>query len=191
MQVSRTWQGSLVENVMTLSIRNVLSASSRSAVLPFTPTFRRPYYCSSIDAFFNSNTMLSLIDRLNSPPAQTLQVLQPTSSTITYTVSTRPVPKTLPALVGYYAGISLRVVLGVSSLLISWLKLRVTQEAQLGSLILWTMEDNVEAQFVRLAEACPWRYLGPSACIILFLVLHRNYTGGFCTPFSFCLLRSG
>ncbi|CAG5156518.1 uncharacterized protein ALTATR162_LOCUS4315 [Alternaria atra] len=38
------------------------------------------------------------------------------------------------------------------------------------------MEDNVDAQFVRLAEACPWRYLGPSACIILFLVLHRNYT---------------
>jgi phosphatidylinositol glycan class H protein len=36
---------------------------------------------------------------------------------------------------------------------------------------------------VRLAEACPWRYLGPSACIILFLVLRRNYTGGFCTPF--------
>lgn len=122
--------------------------------------------------------MLSLIDRLNSPPAQTFQVLQPTSSTITYTVSTRSVPKTLPALVGYYAGILLRILLGIASVLSLWLKFRVTYEAQYDpALTLPKMGYGVEAHFVRLAEACQWRYLVPSACLMLFLVLRRNYTG--------------
>ncbi|KAH6841999.1 GPI-GlcNAc transferase complex, PIG-H component-domain-containing protein [Alternaria alternata] len=121
--------------------------------------------------------MLTLIDRLNSPPAQTFHVLQPTSSTITYTVSTRPVPKTLPALVGYYAGILLRVSLGVISILSLWLKFCVTNEAQYDpTLRLWKMGHGVEAHLVRLAEACQWRYLIPTACIMLFLVFRRNYT---------------
>jgi phosphatidylinositol glycan class H protein len=122
--------------------------------------------------------MLTLIDRLNSPAAQTFHVLQPTSSTITYTVSTRPVPKTLPALVGYYAGILLRVSLGVISILSLWLKFCVTNEARYDpALRLWKMGHGVEAHLVRLAEACQWRYLIPTACIMLFLVFRRNYTG--------------
>lgn len=121
--------------------------------------------------------MLTLIDRLNSPPAQTFHVLQPTSSTITYTVSTRPVPKTLPALVGYYAGILLRVSLGFISILSLWSKFCVTNEAQYDpTLRLWKMGHGVEAHLVRLTEACQWRYLIPTACIMLFLVFRRNYT---------------
>ncbi|KAL1792887.1 hypothetical protein ACET3X_009394 [Alternaria dauci] len=38
------------------------------------------------------------------------------------------------------------------------------------------MGHGVEAHLVRLAEACQWRYLVPSACLMLFLVLRRNYT---------------
>ncbi|KAH6870487.1 GPI-GlcNAc transferase complex, PIG-H component-domain-containing protein [Alternaria rosae] len=119
--------------------------------------------------------MLTLIDRFNSPPAQTLQVLQPTSSTITYTVSTRSVPKTLPASVAYYAGILTRVLLGITSVLLLWIKWRVTQ-AQSLDLSLGVLSHEAERQLVKLAEACQWRYLVPSTLLILFLVLRRNYT---------------
>jgi phosphatidylinositol glycan class H protein len=120
--------------------------------------------------------MLALIDRLNSPPAQTLHVLQPTSSAITYTVSTRRVPKTLPALVGYYAGILTRVLLGITSVLLLWMKLRVTQ-AQSLDLSLGLLGHDFEKQLVKLAESCQWRYLVPSTLLLLFLVFRRNYTG--------------
>lgn len=119
---------------------------------------------------------MGLIDHLNSPPIQTLQVIQPTSSTITYTVSTRPIPKTVAALVGYYGGICLRVILGVTSMLLLWLKWRVTH-AQSLDLLLGALGHDAEGQLVKLAEACQWRYLVPSACLILFLVFRRNYTG--------------
>lgn len=183
MEVKRWSGGNLVvhgkaarKREPSLSIRIKLSASSRPAMLPFTPTFRRPYSHLAGDASLNSSTMLILIDRLSSPSAQTLQVLQPTSSTITYTVSTRPIPKTLPALVGYYAGILLRVVLGTTSVLLLWLKWRVTQ-AQSPDLLLGALGHDTEGELVKLAEACQWRYLVPSTCVILFLVFRRNYTG--------------
>ncbi|OAG25036.1 hypothetical protein CC77DRAFT_297956 [Alternaria alternata] len=38
------------------------------------------------------------------------------------------------------------------------------------------MGHGVEAHLVRLTEACQWRYLIPTACIMLFLVFRRNYT---------------
>ncbi|KAG9185417.1 hypothetical protein G6011_07961 [Alternaria panax] len=121
--------------------------------------------------------MSTLIDRLNSPPAQTFQVLQPTSSTITYTVSTRHVPKTFPALVGYYAGILFRVILGITGILSLWLKFCVTHEAQCDPyLTIWKVDNGMQAKFVKLAEACQWRYLAPSAFAVLFLVFRRNYT---------------
>ena len=127
--------------------------------------------------------MLKIIDRFNSPPAQTLQVLQPTSSTITYTVSTRSVPKTLPALVAYYAGILTRVLLGIASVLLLWMKWRVTQ-AQSLDLSLGVLGHETERQLVKLAEACQWRYLVPSTLLILFLVFRRNYTGTSFAVFS-------
>jgi hypothetical protein len=162
-----------------LSIRSVLSASSPSPPrLPFTPTFRCRYSCLRSHASFSSSRMMGLIDRLNSPPVHTLQVIQPTSSTITYTVSTRPIPKTLAALVGYYGGICLRVILGVTSILLLWLKWRATQ-AQSLDVLLGALGHEAEGQLVKLTEACQWRYLIPSACVILFLVFRRNYTGGF------------
>lgn len=152
------------------------SASSRPARLSFTPTFRRLFSSSSSDGSFDSDIMLTLIDRFNSPPAQTLQALQPTSSTITYTVSTRSVPKTLPASVAYYAGILTRVLLGITSVLLLWIKWRVTQ-AQSLDLSLGVLSHEAERQLVKLAGACQWRYLVPSTLLIFFLALRRNYTG--------------
>ncbi|KAJ5064944.1 GPI-GlcNAc transferase complex, PIG-H component-domain-containing protein [Bipolaris maydis] len=90
--------------------------------------------------------MSSFLHSLASPPAQTLHVLQPTPTTITYTVSTRSVSKTLPAHVGYYAG------------------------------ILVALGSEGEGQLVKLVETFQWRYLIPSALLTLFLVFRRNYT---------------
>ncbi len=156
-------------------------------MLPFTPTIRSLHCYTSDDASLDSSTMATLIDRLNSPPAQVLHVLQPTSSTITYTVSTRSVPKTLPALAGYYAGILTRFLLGIASLLLLWLKWRVTQ-AQSSGLLLSALGHDAAERLVKLVEVCQGRYLIPSAFFILFLVFRRNYTGTSCSYPSLSLL---
>jgi phosphatidylinositol glycan class H protein len=153
-------------------------------MLPFTPTIRSLHSYSSDDASSDLSIMVTLIDSLNSPPAQVLHVLQPTSSTITYTVSTRSVPKTLPALAGYYAGILMRFLLGVTSALLLWLKWRVTQ-AQTSGLLLGALGHDAAERLVNLVEVCQRRYLIPSAFFILFLVFRRNYTG---TSYSYLLL---
>ncbi|KAF1939495.1 hypothetical protein EJ02DRAFT_256263 [Clathrospora elynae] len=118
--------------------------------------------------------MSALLQRLTSPPAQTLRTLQPTSSTITYTVSTRHEPNALPAKLGYCVGILLRVLLGLSTVVLLWTKWRVTSERSTSALQ-WVGGIR-EAQLVKLAENCNWRYIGPSALGVLFLVFRRGYT---------------
>ena len=120
--------------------------------------------------------MSSLVHRLNSPPAQTLHILQPTSSTITYTVSTRPVPKTLPARVNYYAEILVRVFFGLTSILALWAKWRVWNEQSVGYLTL-ILGCEGDGRIVKLLEVLQWRYLIPGSWLIVFLVFRRTYTG--------------
>ncbi|OAL45586.1 hypothetical protein IQ07DRAFT_661668 [Pyrenochaeta sp. DS3sAY3a] len=52
--------------------------------------------------------MLALLQRLTSPPTQTLRILQPTPSTVQYTVSTRSIPQTIPAILGHGLSILVR-----------------------------------------------------------------------------------
>lgn len=120
--------------------------------------------------------MSNLLARLTSPPTQTLHVLQPTSSTITYTVSTRSVPRTLPAFIAYYVGILIRISLGIASALLLWVKWHVTND--LSTVLLQeALGSEGEGQVVKMVEACQWRYLIPSTLVVLFLVFRRNYTG--------------
>lgn len=121
-------------------------------------------------------TMAALIQRLTSPPSQTLRTLQPTLSTIQYTVSTRPVPQTIPAILGHYISILVRVLVGLATVLLLWTKWRTTFE-QPTSILLWTLGTAREAKLLALAETCQWRYIAPSALAVLFLVFRRGYTG--------------
>jgi phosphatidylinositol glycan class H protein len=128
-------------------------------------------------------TMSSLLHSLTSPPAQTLRVLQPTPSTITYTVSTRPVPKTVPAHVGYYVGTLVRIIFGLTSGLLLWMKWQITNELRILFLQV-ALGTEGEKQLVKMVETFQWRYLVPSTLAMMFLVFKRNYTGMLSTPFA-------
>lgn len=125
--------------------------------------------------------MAALLQRLTSPPAQILRTLQPTPSTIQFTVSTRPIPTTFPAIVGYYINIMFRVLLGLTTTLLLWTKWRITFE-QSTAILLYVLDTSREAWLLKLAESYQWRYLAPSALVILILVFRRGYIGTLC-PF--------
>ncbi|KAF1969244.1 hypothetical protein BU23DRAFT_653257 [Bimuria novae-zelandiae CBS 107.79] len=91
-------------------------------------------------------TIISVLQRLSSPPTQALRTLQPTQATVSYTVSTRPELKTIPAKVSFYVGIALRILVG-----------------------------HVESLQV-LIDALPWRYLAPASLLVFYLTLRRGYT---------------
>lgn len=127
--------------------------------------------------------MSSLLHHLASPPAQTLHVLRPTPSTITYTVSTRFVPTTLPAHAAYYVEVIFRIAVGVASGLLLWMKWKTASGAPM--LFLQNTLGSEGGQLVRILEAFQWRYLIPSTLATMFLILKRNYTGMLSMPFRF------
>ncbi|KAF2832384.1 hypothetical protein CC86DRAFT_313370 [Ophiobolus disseminans] len=118
--------------------------------------------------------MREVLQELTAPPAQTLRTLQPTSSTVSYTVSTRPVPRTIPAICLHYISILVRVVLGLATVLLLWMKWRVTN-GNLSYIEVQISSSLKDWQVDRFAEACRWKYLIPGALVILFLVFRRNY----------------
>lgn len=110
---------------------------------------------------------------------QTLTTLQPTSSTVRFTVSTRPVPKTLPALLAYYVSLLLKAVIGALALAILLLKweLRSAHDGTMARAI-----GGDDTWLARLVHTLQWRYLLPSGILILYLVLRRGYTGTVSLP---------
>lgn len=121
-------------------------------------------------------TMREYLQELTAPPAQTLQTLQPTSTTASYTVSTRPVPRTISARLFRYISILLRVAVLLATLFLLWAKWRVSNEKLL-YVERQIMEVLKEWQMDTVVEACQWRYIVPGALVTLFLVFRRNYTG--------------
>lgn len=119
---------------------------------------------------------------LSSPPSQTLTTFQPTSSTISFTVSTRPVPKTLPAIVGFYISILVRLLIGALTFATLWTKWRSRSEESTAALE-WAFGHVFEAWFIKTLETIQWRYLAPIAMLITFMVFRRGYTGN--SPLSF------
>ncbi|KAF2475530.1 uncharacterized protein BDR25DRAFT_340250 [Lindgomyces ingoldianus] len=119
--------------------------------------------------------MLSLLQRLTSPPSQTLTTLQPTPSTISFTVSTRPVPKTLLALFTYYLSILVRILAGTLALITLWAKWRASSGKHTVLLSMF-LGRVAEAWIVKLVETLPWRYLAPVALTVIWRVGRRGYT---------------
>jgi hypothetical protein len=123
--------------------------------------------------------MLPLLQRLTSPPKQTLTVVQPTPSTVCFTVSTRSVPRTLSAQLRHHVGHVLRVVIGILALVVVFLKWETTAARP------WLVNADAggsdEWVVYALLRELSWRYILPSVAIILYLVLRRGYTG---TPTS-------
>ncbi|KAH9875577.1 hypothetical protein IAQ61_003041 [Plenodomus lingam] len=119
--------------------------------------------------------MSAILKRFTCPPAQTLRTLQPTPSTIQYTVSTRRVADTFPSILSHYSGIALRFVVGLIAVLILWTKYHTAYEPA-SALLRWTLNTAWETHLIALVHRCQWRYLAPLSLFLLFLVFRRNYT---------------
>jgi hypothetical protein len=129
--------------------------------------------------------MATLLSHLTSPPAQSLRTLQPTSSTITYTVSSRPVPSTLPAKAIHYISILLRVLCGFAALVALWAKWFVKEVQSIEYLRAVVGGTEKEAQIIKFIASCPWICLAPGVAAVLFLVFRRGYTGTPHPPYFF------
>lgn len=116
------------------------------------------------------------MQRLSAPPVKRLRVVQPTPYTVSYTVSTRPLPRTLPAYIASFVGLLLRIVVGISTVLLLWLRSRV--ESERTEIILLRVLGHLRAnQLLALVDKCEWMYLASCALFIFVLVFRRNYTG--------------
>ncbi|KAK5019269.1 hypothetical protein LTR16_000458 [Cryomyces antarcticus] len=112
------------------------------------------------------------------PP--TLRVLQPTATTISFTVSTRSPKDTLTARLVHYLSIIVRVLLAIAVLLLSWTKWRLTfplpppqTASSIEVLFLSTPAGQSAAYLTRLIS---WRWLSLVEALVLWTVLRKGYT---------------
>ncbi|KAF2634490.1 hypothetical protein P280DRAFT_474600 [Massarina eburnea CBS 473.64] len=122
-------------------------------------------------------TLITILTRLASPPPQTLHTHQPTSSTVTYTVTTRPALTGLCAKLGFYVGISARVVLGMVAVLVVCLKWCVSLGIGISVLGAFWGEGGERGmrRIMKLIEITDGTYIIPLAILVLFLACKRNY----------------
>lgn len=125
--------------------------------------------------------MSAFLERLTSPPVQTLRVLQPTSSIAQYTVTTRPVPQTIPTILGHYVGLAVKILVGIQTVLLvlaKWASDPTYGRYYQASSWMSPLLDNIwGTALLRLLHLCEWTYLVPCALVILYLVIRRGYTG--------------
>jgi phosphatidylinositol glycan class H protein len=120
--------------------------------------------------------MQALLQRLSAPPTQTLRTREPAPYTASYTVSTRPVARTIPAKIVSHVGVLLRFLVGLAAALLLWLTSRV--ELGKAEYILLRVLGRLHTdQLFLLVDQCQWKYLGPCMLAIFILVFRRNYTG--------------
>lgn len=120
--------------------------------------------------------VLALLARLTAPPHQTLLTHAPTPSTVTYSVSTRPVPSTVAAKLLHYASILTRLLVGVLVLLTLWTRYRLTH-GQSTNMLLYTLGGPRTATLLKALGSVGWGYTIATSLVLLFLVLWRGYTG--------------
>jgi phosphatidylinositol glycan class H protein len=126
----------------------------------------------------DTEMVLPLLARLTAPPTQTLHTLAPTPSTVSFTVSTRPVPTTLAAKLGHFIGLLTRVVVGVCTLALLWVKRSLSHASpHTTDALLWALGGPQTASLLKAVGGMGWMYMGPAALLVLFLVLRRGYTG--------------
>ncbi|KAF1951610.1 hypothetical protein CC80DRAFT_575100 [Byssothecium circinans] len=120
------------------------------------------------------STLTTVLTRLASPPVQTLHTLQPTSSTVTYTVSTRPIAKGLPARLAFYIGICIKALLGVCVTVTLWTKWRA-RSGEDTWLLPWIIGTAKEQWFIRGVDRMESIYLIPTTLVVLYLAFKRSY----------------
>jgi phosphatidylinositol glycan class H protein len=122
--------------------------------------------------------VLPLLARLTAPPTQTLHILAPTPSTVSFTVSTRPVPTTLAAKLGYYVGLLARLLVGLCTLALLWVKWSLGHGSSRSTeALLWVLGGPQTARLLKAVGGLAWVYAGPAAVVVLFVALRRGYTG--------------
>jgi phosphatidylinositol glycan class H protein len=121
--------------------------------------------------------MRALLQRLSAPPAQTLQTVKPTPFTVSYTVSTRPVPRTVAAKIAGYGGLLVRILAGLSTALFVGIAARIAPGQITLDLLYYVLGHQGTWQVLGYADTCPWKYMVPCAFVVFFLVFRRNYTG--------------
>lgn len=120
--------------------------------------------------------MRALLQQLTSAPAQILQIVQPTPFTVTYTISTRPKPRTITAHIASLLGFLVRIVAGLSAALLLWTTSRVYHEKT--DYILAHISGCFKTEhLLALVDRSQWLYTVPCALVVLMLVFKRNYTG--------------
>jgi phosphatidylinositol glycan class H protein len=121
-------------------------------------------------------TLITILKRLASPPAQSLQNFQPTPATVTYTVSTRPVAKTLPATVASYVGIAVRIAIALAGTLALWMKWVVSSRKSL-EVVNQVFGRMVEDRLVKGVGEIRGEYMVPVVLCALWFVCKRGYVG--------------
>ncbi|KAF2737445.1 hypothetical protein EJ04DRAFT_593065 [Polyplosphaeria fusca] len=106
---------------------------------------------------------------------ETFTVLQPTSSTVSFTVSTRPALRTIPTRLSYYVSIIIKILLGALALVALWTKWR-TSSAKPTAIIGWMLGDALEVWLVNTVNRVQWMYLAPLAGAVIYSVSRRGYT---------------
>lgn len=122
--------------------------------------------------------VLTYVARLTAPPSQTLQILAPTPSTVSFTVSTRPVRATLAAKLGHYAGFLARALAGLCAIALLWVKWSLEYGSAYSiEVLLWVLGGPRTASLLKAVGGFGWAYVGPAAAVVLWQVLRRGYTG--------------
>ncbi len=113
---------------------------------------------------------------LNSPTRLTTR--RPSPTTVSFTASNAPLRASLSARVIFYLTILLRVLLGVSVLLITASKASNSPPFHRIRAHRAISLEGSNARFtVFIAERISWRILIPSALAIIYIVFRRGYTG--------------
>jgi phosphatidylinositol N-acetylglucosaminyltransferase subunit H len=128
---------------------------------------------------------MQIFARITSPATQSLTTYRPTPSTISFTVSTRPVPRTLPAHLLFYFSILVRIILGVIALALLWAKWHIKFPIEGGDvfkgaraeLATWALGTVAGQAVTRVSTGLQWRWLIPGALGVLWGVCRRGYTG--------------
>ncbi|OCL05371.1 hypothetical protein AOQ84DRAFT_399608 [Glonium stellatum] len=126
---------------------------------------------------------MQIFARITSPATQSLTTYRPTPSTISFTVSTRPVPRTLPARLLFYLSILVRIILGILALALLWAKWRITfpiegdiSKGVRAELTTWVLGSSAGQAATRISTRLQWRLLIPGALGVLWGVCRRGYT---------------
>lgn len=133
--------------------------------------------------------MQALLQRLTSPPRQVLRTVQPTPFTVSYTVSTRPMPHTVPARLASHVSVLIRIIVGTCTALLLWILGGVYRE-KTEHILLHVLGRLRAEQLLELANRCQWMYVAPFALVVFILafgefegmVLLRWYLTVPCSP---------